>query len=157
MTPKWLLRLPDARSKTEELISGHFRETLDDLQIEDRDAVKRVLLCTGKIAYQLAGARNEKKAPAAIVRVEQLYPFPKEQIIDALASYPNAKEVVWVQEEPENMGAWTFIHHRLSHALSEGSTLEVVARAESASPATGSHRVHEQEQQELLDQALKNL
>ena len=157
MTPKWLLRLPDARSKTEELVSGHFRETLDDIQVTDRNAVKRILLCTGKIAYPLAGARNEKEAAAAIVRVEQLYPFPKEQLTEIFASYPNATALVWVQDEPENMGAWTFIHHRLRDGLDSRLTLKVVARAESASPATGSNRVHEQEQQELLEKALADL
>ena len=157
LTPKWLLRLPDARSKTEDFVAGHFREALDDVQISDRESIKRILLCTGKIAYPLAGARNEEKAPAAIVRLEQLYPFPKEQLTEIFAAYPNADEVVWVQDEPENMGAWTFIHARLRDGLDKRLTLKVVARAESASPATGSNRVHEQEQQELLDKALENL
>jgi 2-oxoglutarate dehydrogenase E1 component len=156
MTPKWLLRLPDARSKTEELTQGSFQETLDDIQVEDRSSVKRILMCTGKIAYLLAGARNERKAPAAIVRVEQLYPFPKEQLTEIFERYSNATELVWVQEEPENMGAWTFVHHRLRDGLDKRLTLKVVARAESASPATGSNRVHEQETQELLDKALEN-
>ncbi|MDP9068409.1 MAG: multifunctional oxoglutarate decarboxylase/oxoglutarate dehydrogenase thiamine pyrophosphate-binding subunit/dihydrolipoyllysine-residue succinyltransferase subunit [Actinomycetota bacterium] len=157
LTPKSLLRLPDARSKTDEFVSGHFRETLDDIQVEDPKAVKRILLCTGKVAYLLAGARNEREAPAAIVRVEQLYPFPKEQLTEIFARYPNATEVRWVQEEPENMGGWTFVHHRLRDGLDKRLTLRVAARAESASPATGSNRVHEQETQELLDKALENL
>lgn len=157
LTPKWLLRLPDARSKTDELVSGSFRETLDDVQLEDRAAVKRILVCSGKIAYPLAGARNEKKAAAAVVRLEQFYPFPKDQLTEIFATYPNADEVVWVQDEPENMGGWAFIHHRLRDGLDKRLTLKVVARAESASPATGSHRVHEQEQRELLDKALENL
>jgi len=157
LTPKWLLRLPDARSKTDELVTGHFRETLDDLQIEDKGSIERIVLCTGKIAYQLAGARNEQEASAAIVRVEQLYPFPKEQLTELFASYPNAQEVVWVQEEPENMGAWAFVHHHLRDGLDKRLTLRVIARAESASPATGSHTVHEQEQQELVEKTLENL
>jgi 2-oxoglutarate dehydrogenase complex dehydrogenase (E1) component-like enzyme len=157
MTPKWLLRLPDARSKTDEFVSGHFKETLDDIQVEDPAAVKRILLCTGKVAYLLAGARNERRAPASIVRVEQLYPFPKEQLADIFTRYPNAEEVRWVQEEPENMGAWTFIHHRLRDGLDKRLTLDVAARPESASPATGSNRVHEQETQELIETAFAEL
>jgi multifunctional 2-oxoglutarate metabolism enzyme len=157
MTPKWLLRLPDARSKTEEFVSGHFQETLDDIQVEDPSAVKRILLCTGKVAYLLAGARNERKAPAAIVRVEQLYPFPKQQLTEIFKRYPNADEVRWVQEEPSNMGAWTFIHHRLRDGLDKRLTLKVAARPESASPATGSSRVHEQETQELIEKAFADL
>ena len=157
LTPKWLLRLPDARSKTEEFTEGRFRETLDDIQVEDPAAVRRILMCTGKIAYLLAGGRNERKAPAAIVRVEQLYPFPKEQLTGIFERYPNATELVWVQDEPENMGAWTFIHHRMRDGLDKRLTLKVVARAESASPATGSNQVHEQESQELLQKALEDL
>ena len=157
MTPKWLLRLPDARSKTEEFESGSFQEVLDDVQIEDRASVKRILLCTGKVAYLLAGARNEQEAPAAIVRVEQLYPFPKDELTEIFERYPNATEIRWVQEEPENMGAWTFVHHRLRDGLDKRLTLTVAARAESASPATGSNRVHEQETRELLEKALEEL
>jgi 2-oxoglutarate decarboxylase len=157
MTPKWLLRLPDARSKTEELTHGHFRETLDDPFIGDKEAVKRILLCSGKIAYQLGGVRNEKDLPAAIVRVEQFYPYPDDQILEILEGYPNASEVYWVQEEPENMGAWTFVQPRLLGALPGKLKLNSVARFESASPATGSTKVHEQEQQELIDRAFAGL
>jgi 2-oxoglutarate dehydrogenase complex dehydrogenase (E1) component-like enzyme len=157
MTPKWLLRLPDARSKAEELTQGHFMETLDDPFVEDKAAVKRVLLCSGKIAYQLGGIRNEKEHPAAIVRVEQFYPYPGDQIVEILQRYPNASEVYWVQEEPVNMGAWAFIQPRLLGALPDRMRLNHVARFESASPATGSTKVHEQEQQELLDSAFAGL
>jgi multifunctional 2-oxoglutarate metabolism enzyme len=157
MTPKWLLRLPDARSKAEELTQGHFMETLDDPFVEDKAAVKRVLLCSGKIAYQLGGIRNEKEHPAAIVRVEQFYPYPGDQIVEILERYPNASEVYWVQEEPVNMGAWAFIQPRLLGALPDRMRLNHVARFESASPATGSTKVHEQEQQELLESAFAGL
>jgi 2-oxoglutarate dehydrogenase complex dehydrogenase (E1) component-like enzyme len=153
MTPKSLLRHPAARSTTHELTSGRFNETLDDPRVDDRDSVRRVLLCTGKIGWQLIEARDERTAPAAIVRVEQLYPFPTDQILDVLSRYPNATEIKWVQEEPENMGAWTFIFRHLSRSLPDRLALDYIARPESASPATGSARVHEQEQQELIDRA----
>ncbi len=158
MTPKWLLRLPDARSKTQDFESGYFHETLDDPLVEDRDVVKTVLMCSGKIAYQLAGERAERDLPVAIVRVEQLYPFPLDQLLEILERYPNAKQVRWVQDEPENMGAWAFIHARLGDELrSRDVKLGHASRRESASPATGSMTVHEQEQQDLLDRAFRGL
>jgi multifunctional 2-oxoglutarate metabolism enzyme len=157
LTPKWLLRLPDARSKTEELVSGHFRETMDDPRIKDPENVERILLCTGKIAYQLLGEREKRDAPAAICTVEQLYPFPKEQLFEIFDRYPNATEVRWVQEEPENMGAWFFVSHRLRDGLHQRLKLDKTARPESASPATGSSTVHEQEQEELLARAFEGL
>ena len=158
MTPKWLLRLPDSRSKTEDLVQGHFRETLDDELVENREAVKAVLLCSGKIAYQLAGERAERDAPAAIVRVEQLYPFPIEQVLEILSTYPNLTEVRWVQDEPENMAAWAFVQARLGHELrSRNLKLSHASRVESASPASGSPTVHEQEQQDLIEKAFRRL
>src|SRR5687767_4354889 len=158
MTPKWLLRLPDARSKTADLVEGHFRETLDDELVEDRAAVKAVLLCSGKIAYQLAGERAEREAPVAIVRVEQLYPFPVDQLLEIFASYPNLAEGRWVQDEPENMAAWAFVQARLGDELrSRGLKFGNASRVESASPATGSPTVHEQEQQELIERAFRRL
>jgi 2-oxoglutarate dehydrogenase E1 component len=154
LTPKWLLRLPDARSRTDELMSGHFQETIDD-----PDAIKRpepteaILMCTGKIYYLLKEKRDELNAPVAIVRVEQLYPFPHQQLEEIFSRYPQAKHVRWVQDEPENMGAWSFIDARLRRYLPDNLKLSHVARAESASPATGSATVHEQETQELMQQA----
>ena len=154
MTPKSLLRHPAARSATADFTSGSFRETIDDPFVTDPGSVKRVILCTGKIAYGLMEARKEKSSPAAIVRVEQLYPFPAQQVAEILARYPNAKEIVWTQEEPENMGAWSFINARSSVFLPEDAHLSHVARLESGSPATGSARIHEQEQKELFDKSL---
>ena len=153
LTPKSLLRNPEARSATVELEKGHFRETLDDPLVDARDTVERILLCTGKVAYELRAQRDARNAPAAIVRVEQLYPFPGEQLEEIFDRYPNARELCWVQEEPENMGAWTFMQARLRRMLRDGIELRHAARAESASPATGNSRVHEQEQEELLDKA----
>jgi 2-oxoglutarate decarboxylase len=155
MTPKSLLRSSFARSATHEFESGHFRETMDDPWISAKEDVERVLLCTGKVAYALKEERDARSAPAAVVRVEQLYPFPEEQLQEVLESYPNATKVCWVQEEPQNMGAWGFMFARLRSLLDERLTLSHAARAESASPATGNHKVHEQEQEELLAAAFE--
>jgi 2-oxoglutarate dehydrogenase complex dehydrogenase (E1) component-like enzyme len=158
MTPKWLLRLPEARSATAELVNGHFLETLDDPNAATRPVPPTaIILCSGKIYYQLVPEVEERGASVALVRMEQFYPFPEEQLMEIFERYPNAREVRWVQEEPENMGAWTFIYHRLSKKLPDRMTLSHAARAESASPATGSSRVHEQEHQELMDQAFDGL
>jgi 2-oxoglutarate dehydrogenase E1 component len=158
MTPKWLLRLPEARSAASEFLRGHFYETLDDLDaMKQPEPTKAVLLCSGKIYYQLAEKRAELGAPVAIVRVEQLYPFPHDQLAEIMARYPQATEVRWVQEEPENMGAWAFIQARLLDALPERMNLSHAARFESASPATGSATVHDQEQQQLLTDAFADL
>jgi 2-oxoglutarate dehydrogenase E1 component len=158
MTPKSLLRLPDARSKVEEFLPGtSFKEVIDDPQLEDPSKVKRILFCTGKIAYNLAGRRNELEAPVAIVRVEQLYPFPHQQLSQVFDRYPNATDLFWVQDEPENMGAWLFVWFNIRRALDKRLTLKNVSRFESASPATGSARIHEQEQEDLLQRAFADL
>ena len=128
---------------------------LDDVSLAGgKDAVQRVLLCTGKIAYPLMEARTERSAPVAVVRVEQIYPLPTEQLLEIIKSYPNAREVMWVQEEPGNMGAWQFIHFKLIDELPEGTTLSVASRHESGSPATGSSTVHKQELEGLIDRSL---
>ncbi|MBW3561815.1 MAG: multifunctional oxoglutarate decarboxylase/oxoglutarate dehydrogenase thiamine pyrophosphate-binding subunit/dihydrolipoyllysine-residue succinyltransferase subunit, partial [Actinobacteria bacterium] len=158
-TPKSLLRSANAASQVEDFTSGHFQETLDDPRIADRQAVERVILCSGKVAYDAMERRDEEDhTGAAIVRVEQLYPWPQDQLGELLDSYPNASEVMWLQEEPENMGPWPFVHHQL-HDLLRPRDLELthVARPESASPATGSHTVHEQEQDQLLRRAFDDL
>ncbi len=119
--------------------------------------MRRVLLCSGRVAFDLINARDDAGAEAAVVRVEQLYPWPEDQIREALGRYPNATEVSWVQDEPENMGAWMFVHGRLHRLLRDSYRLAHVARVESASPATGSATVHEQEQRQLLSEALDGL
>jgi len=156
-TPKRYLRMPQSRSPVSELTEGGFRLTLDDRAEVDRDAVRRVLLCTGKIGHELMDKRDEMGAPAAVVRVEQLYPWPEDDILNTVATYPNAREVWWVQEEPANMGAWNFVHARLARALRERAELRHVAREASASPATGSQTIHEREQQQLLAAAFEGL
>lgn len=168
-TPKSLLRSPNAFAPIEEFTSGAFLETLDDPAYtgetghggpslegvpRDRDEVTTVVLCSGKVAYDLVKEREERQLPAAIVRVEQLYPFPFEQVSDILASYPNATDVVWVQEEPANMGAWSFVDGRLWNLLDElggDRQLRHAARVPSASPAAGQGVVHEQEHEQLMD------
>jgi 2-oxoglutarate dehydrogenase complex dehydrogenase (E1) component-like enzyme len=156
-TPKRYLRMPHTRSPGSELTAGGFRLTLDDRAELDRDAVRRVLLCTGKVAHELMDKRDELRAPAAVVRVEQLYPWPEDEILTTVTSYPNAHEVWWVQEEPVNMSAWNFAHARLARALRDRAELRHVAREASASPATGSQTIHEREQQQLLTAAFEGL
>jgi multifunctional 2-oxoglutarate metabolism enzyme len=156
-TPKRYLRMPETRSHVSELTEGGFRLTLDDRSDLDRDAVRRVLLCTGKVGHELMGKRDELGAPATVVRVEQLYPWPEDDILTTIAAYPNAREVWWVQEEPANMGAWNFVHPRLARALRDGAELRHVAREASASPATGSQTIHEREQEQLLAAAFEGL
>jgi multifunctional 2-oxoglutarate metabolism enzyme len=152
ITPKSLLRNPAATSRIEEFVQGHFKETLDDAQVEDRDLVRRILLCSGKVAYELAEQRTKRNRPTAIVRLEQLYPFPRKQLEEIFGGYPNASEVRWVQEEPANMGGWDFVYKNLS-ALGGRLMLTHAARPESASPATGSAGIHKQEQEGLMDEA----
>ncbi|HEX5042088.1 MAG TPA: multifunctional oxoglutarate decarboxylase/oxoglutarate dehydrogenase thiamine pyrophosphate-binding subunit/dihydrolipoyllysine-residue succinyltransferase subunit [Candidatus Polarisedimenticolaceae bacterium] len=145
MTPKSLLRLPAAVSSAEELHGGRFRQVLDDARVRP-EAVRRLLLCTGKIAYELmesAGVRED----VAVVRLEQLYPFPGEELARILARYGEA-ETVWVQEEPRNMGAFAFVREHLDRPL------RYVGRPPSPSPATGSSRRHVASQKQLLEEAL---
>lgn len=151
MTPKSLLRHKDCVSPLDELVSGSFQEAIDDPVSVPRQ-VRRVLLCSGKIYYDLLAKRGERKAAnVAIVRVEQLYPFPEEPLREILGRYSAAKEWVWVQEESQNMGAWSFIEPRL-RALEYA--VNYVGRDASASPATGSLKAHQREQNELVEAAL---
>ncbi|RDI96454.1 2-oxoglutarate dehydrogenase E1 component [Meiothermus sp. QL-1] len=151
MTPKSLLRNPDAVSPLEELTRGRFQRVLAG---PPRPEARRVLLCSGKVYYDLEAARRAAgQEDVALVRLEQLYPFPEKELSAALAAYPKATEVVWVQEEPANMGAWWFIRARFGDRIC-GHPLRVVARPESSSPAVGSKKVHDKEQQALVRQAL---
>jgi 2-oxoglutarate dehydrogenase complex dehydrogenase (E1) component-like enzyme len=156
-TPKSLLRSPEARSRTEEFVSGHFQEVLADPSAPPADVVRGLILCSGKIYYDLAAKRAQGVgSAAALVRVEQVYPFPAEQILEQFRRYPNAREIRWVQEEPENMGPYRFVHWWLHHRhLPEGVRFSHVARAESGSPAAGSTTIHDLEQKALLEQAFE--
>ncbi len=154
-TPKSLLRFPASFSPLDDLASGIFHTVLDDAEVPDRAAVSRVLLCSGKVFYDLAAARGERKDLAtAIVRVEQLYPFPNETLRQTVSGYRSAPEVIWVQEESKNMGAWTFVQPQLVELLPAGRTLRYAGRAPSASPATGNASVHKRELARLLEEAL---
>jgi 2-oxoglutarate dehydrogenase complex dehydrogenase (E1) component-like enzyme len=157
ITPKSLLRLPAARSRTEEFVEGQFREVLPDPQEPRTEAVTTLILCQGKVFYELDDRRTkEGREDVALVRLEQVYPFPVDQIQEQVKRYSNLTEVRWVQEEPENMGSYGFVHAQLHHrdALPKGVRFTHVAREEGPSPATGSATIHEREQARLLDQAL---
>ena len=157
MSPKSLLRHPSCVSGVDELCAGGFRPLLDDPAFaageRDPKATRRVLLCSGKVYYALAEAREDSGFDdVAIVRLEEIHPFPFDAVRSTLARY-GAREVVWVQEEPWNMGAWSFVSDRIARSLPEGRTLRYVGRPESASPATGSYRLHEEEQADFVRQA----
>jgi 2-oxoglutarate decarboxylase len=153
MAPKSGLRMREYQSRVEELTAGTFHEVLDD-DGADPATVRRVLLCSGKVAYRLLQARTPAEA---VVRVEQLYPWPADQLADVLTRYERAEEVVWVQDEPGNMGAWSFVHGRLHAILREDFRLAHVARAEAGSPAAGSSTFAELEEEDLLRRAFAPL
>ncbi|MBN2797513.1 MAG: 2-oxoglutarate dehydrogenase E1 component [Deltaproteobacteria bacterium] len=155
MTPKSLLRHPGAASSLEELASGHFERVLQDPAPLDPAAVERVVLCSGKVYYDLLDERTRRdERRVALVRVELLYPFPAAQIAAALAAWPASTEVVWCQEEPRNMGAWPTFHHWFAEHLPQVEMPRYAGRTAAAAPAAGSHRLHVIEQQRLMAQAL---
>jgi 2-oxoglutarate dehydrogenase E1 component len=155
MTPKSLLRLPAATSTMKELQTGGFKPVIDDAEVTDAGKVRRVVLCSGKVYYDLHAAQGESKNEAvAIVRLEQFYPFPGERLKEIFARYAGAREVIWAQEEPRNMGGWDFVEHRIRTVLPQNSMLRYVGRTASASPATGSYAIHNLEQHELVSDAL---
>jgi 2-oxoglutarate dehydrogenase E1 component len=156
-TPKQGLRMRQTRSSIEEFTQGSFREVIDDPFVSDPDSIQRVVFCSGKVAWDAMDERDRRSAPVAVVRVEQLYPLPAEQMMAALARYPNAREVRWLQEEPENMGPWNFIEHRTWRIKERGYDLRCVARVPSGSPATGSKTVHDQEHADLMDELMSGL
>ena len=151
MAPKQPLRMKESRSPVNDLTTGSFDEVIDDPTVSDRNAVRRVVLCSGKVAWDAMNERTKRGAAVAVVRVEQLYPFPEAQINELLGRYPNAKEVLWLQEEPENMGAWHFVEHIIWRLKDRGYDLRHATRVESGSPATGSKAVHDQELADLMD------
>ncbi|MBA3240347.1 MAG: multifunctional oxoglutarate decarboxylase/oxoglutarate dehydrogenase thiamine pyrophosphate-binding subunit/dihydrolipoyllysine-residue succinyltransferase subunit, partial [Acidobacteria bacterium] len=155
MTPKSLLRLPAATSAVEELTRGGFLPVIDDAGVEDRNAVRRIVLCSGKVFYDLSAARQKSgDTHAAILRLEQFYPFPEQRLREIFASYPQATQLVWAQEEPKNYGGWGFVEQRLINMLRGCERPFYVGRAASASPATGSYAIHELEQRQLVNDAL---
>ena len=155
MTPKSLLRLPAATSEVADLTNGGFQPVIDDSQVKDKTTVKRVVLCSGKVFYDLAVAREEaKNESVAIIRLEQFYPFPAEKLKMIFAEYSNATQVIWTQEEPKNMGGWSFVEPRIEEIMPENMKLKYIGRVASASPATGSYVIHGLEQEKLVNQTL---
>jgi len=159
MTPKSLLRTRESFSPREELSHGGFKRLIDDPALDDKAAkkVRRVMFCTGKVYYDLVHKREELgRKDVAIVRVEQLYPFPRVEAGKAMERYAKAKEVYWVQEEPKNMGGWTFIRSRLEGLVGD-CKIQYAGRAASASPATGSNEAHKLEQDMIMQAAFADL
>ena len=154
MMPKALLRYEPSFSRVEDFTQGSVALVIDDPAAPDRQKVKRLRFCSGKMYYTLAKARDSQNiTDTAIVRIEQFYPFPKKEIQAILSKYPQAKDVAWVQEEPRNRGAWRFLADHLSEILPEHASLTYCGRDEAASPATGSTKMHEKEEKELVAQA----
>jgi len=158
MTPKSLLRNKDATSPLSEFIKGGFQTVIPENKELKAEKVKRVIACSGKVYYDLAKKREEKGADdVAILRVEQLYPFPHKAFAAELKKYPNATEIVWAQDEPQNQGAWFFVQHYLHENMVEGQRLGYAGRAASASPAVGYSHLHQEQQKALVDGAFAKL
>jgi 2-oxoglutarate dehydrogenase E1 component len=155
MTPKSLLRHKDATSPLEDLANGTFQTIIPEIEKLDAKNVTRVVACAGKVYFDLAAARRDKKIDnVALIRVEQLYPFDDHRLAEELKRYPNVKELIWCQEEPLNQGAWYAKVHRLEALIKKGQTLNVVARAASASPAVGYAAKHAVQQKQVVNTAL---
>jgi 2-oxoglutarate dehydrogenase E1 component len=152
MTPKSMLRNPAASSPLADLTTGRFRCVIPD---RGDGSATRVLLCTGKIGHELTAERKKRKdTSTAIVFLEQLYPFPEADLAAEMDRYSNAREFIWVQEEPANMGALSFVLPHLER-LAHDRAVRSIKRSASASPATGSHKAHEMEQKTLLSLAFE--
>jgi multifunctional 2-oxoglutarate metabolism enzyme len=151
-TPKSLLRLPQASSKLEELTGGRFQPVLDDrTAAKSRDGVRRLILCSGKVYYDLTLAPARAQAGhVAIGRVELMYPFPREELATLVRGYPNLQEIVWVQEEPRNMGPQKFMLPQLRELVPPAITLQAIARPERSSPAEGYPAAHQVEQARII-------
>ena len=163
MSPKSMLRHKLVVSTLRDFTDGSFQSVIDDIAVDgapetgitlDRNRVTRILLSSGKIYYELLAGRRERAVDtAALVRVEQLYPFPAADLGAIFRAYPNAQQFYWVQEEPWNMGGWHTMYRRIRRLLPEGTTLEYIGRAEAASPASGNYKVHMAEEAELVRRA----
>ncbi len=156
MTPKSLLRNKEAVSSLQELAKGGFQTVIGETNAGiDATAVRKIVICSGKVYYDLTGARRERELiDVAILRVEQLYPFPHKALEAEMRKYPGATQVVWCQDEPQNQGAWFFVQHHIQDALKEGQRLSYAGRPASASPAAGYYDKHYAQQKELLTAAL---
>ena len=158
-TPKSLLRAKDATSPLGEFTRGEFRTVIGaSLPEVEPDKVKRVICCSGKVAYDLIKRRDEKKAwDVVVLRVEQLYPFPHKAFAAEMKKFPNATEIMWAQDEPQNQGAWFFVQHYIHENMVEGQKLGYAGRPASASPAVGYAHLHQEQQKALLEQAFGKL
>ncbi len=158
MSPKSLLRHKLAVSPLEDLSQGKFHAVIPEVDTLEHKRVKRVVLCSGKVYYDLLiKRRSNQQKEVAIVRVEQLYPFPVVDLSNILQQYPNATDIVWCQEEPKNQGAWYCSQHHMRQSMSAKQTLRFVGRKSSAAPAVGSASLHAKQQSGLVDEALENL
>ncbi|MDQ8003118.1 MAG: 2-oxoglutarate dehydrogenase E1 component, partial [Pseudomonadota bacterium] len=158
MTPKSLLRNKDATSPLSEFIKGGFQTVIPDSKELKADKVKRIVACSGKVYYDLAKKREEKGADdVALLRVEQLYPFPHKAFAAEIKKYANATEIVWCQDEPQNQGAWFFVQHYIHENMLDGQKLGYAGRAASASPAVGYSHLHQEQQKALVDGAFGKL
>ncbi|MBP9148566.1 MAG: 2-oxoglutarate dehydrogenase E1 component [Rhodoferax sp.] len=157
-TPKSLLRNKDAASPLSEFTKGGFQTIIPDHKVQRNDKVRRVIACSGKVFYDLSKKREEKGADdVAILRVEQLYPFPHKAFATELKKYPNVTDVVWTQDEPQNQGAWFFVQHYIHENMLEGQKLGYSGRAASASPAVGYSHLHQEQQKALVEGAFGKL
>jgi 2-oxoglutarate dehydrogenase E1 component len=155
MTPKSLLRHKLSVSALEDLATGRFQRVINEIDDIDPKGVGRIVFCSGKVYFDLIEARRASEARnVAVVRIEQLYPFPAEEYAAALRQFPQAREVVWCQEEPQNQGAWYQIRHRLQEPLEQNQELLYSGRAPAAAPATGIMQLHTAEQHGLVSAAL---
>jgi 2-oxoglutarate dehydrogenase E1 component len=154
MQPKSLLRMPAAASSVEDFATGSFQPVIDDAAAKDRTGdVRRLVLCTAKMYYDLLAARADKP-DVALVRVDELYPWPGDAVAAIVDRYPNVEEVVWAQEEPKNMGAWSYVAPQLRVATGNMLTIRYVGRPERASPAEGYGDAHKAEQARIVGEAL---
>jgi 2-oxoglutarate dehydrogenase E1 component len=154
MSPKSLLRHPLCTSTLEELAEGTFQAAIGEIDDIDAKKVKRVVFCSGKVYYDLLDQRRKNEQDdVAIIRIEQLYPFPLFEVRDLIAQYENVQDFVWCQEEPQNQGAWYSSQHNFRNAIRDGN-LKYSGRPASASPAVGYMSVHMKQQKALVDDAL---
>ena len=155
MSPKSLLRHPMATSSRDELADGKFQPFIIDKNLTDPKSLKRLVICSGKVYYDLLKYRQENEIEnVAIARLEQFYPFADDEIEEQLKDFTSIKDIVWCQEEPRNMGAWTFVAPRFMELLQDGQTLSYIGRQASASPAAGQKKIHQAEQDKLVEDAM---
>jgi 2-oxoglutarate dehydrogenase E1 component len=152
-TPKSLLRHPDVRSSKEEFINGTFKEIIDD-NSENKSSVEKIILTSGKVYYDLLKYRKDNNINnTAIIRLEQYYPYPQKELTEILSQYNNLRKLIWVQEEPKNMGANNFLTSRLTKENLGDFEIEFVSRNSSPSPAPGSYKVYAETQKKLIEEA----